>query len=139
MTLSLPQILLAAARAIVSEEQNAEGDDARDALLGELRVLLPSPTCSRAELALLLVTNAVFESTAEQLPNATQLVDTARAVVAFDVANPKRDERFAMFERADEELDEDPNEDANEDARRAYEADLFSAADRERMDPRTYE
>lgn len=133
-TLSLPQILLAAARALISEEQNREGDDARDALLGELRMQLPAESCSRAELALLLVTNAVFESTAEQLPNAAQLVDGARALVAFDAANPKRDARFEMFS-ADEELDEDPNEDA----RRAYEADLFSAADRERMDPRSYE
>lgn len=123
-------LLLAAASALVSAEIAREGDDARDGLLQALRSALPASSLSTAELVSQLIDAAVWDSTPEQLPTAPEMQSAARALVAHD-ADPSNERRwpFAMFE------DEDPNEDA----RRAYEADLFSAADRERMDPRSYE
>lgn len=125
-------LLLAAASALVSAEIAHEGDDRRDELLQTLARVLPRRECSTAELVAQLVNAAVWDSTPEQLPNAPELQAAVRALVEHDAAPANaRPSRFEMFE--------DEDEDPNEDARRAYEAGLFSAADRERMDPRSYE
>jgi hypothetical protein len=123
-------LLLAAAAALVSAELSSEGDDARDALLQALSRALPSRTQSNAEIVSALIGAAMWDATPEQLAAAGEMRNAASALVAFD-ANPAnaRPTPLSMFE------DEDPNEDI----RREYEADLFSRADLERMNPSSYE